>query len=234
MKVLMFLGLLLLSSNGMAKEWNCLKAYQKETNRTTLRPQDWLKRDRLRNTLTWQNANAYNLTNNKPGEYQTIKQRKDFFEWLDSELKAKGHEVVWPSMASFISNKLRLLECFPYRMLTNRKMKEYAKAGSDAVFINSFGALNNLYQSEPILKGENAVQWDKDILHEEQYEWVEEVYQTMDARSIEHIERIAKGKSFYSMFVPKEIRFEGDISKAEDRYDYALHKLREYCLSLNK
>ncbi len=234
MKCLIFLGILILPFHVMAKEWNCLKTFQKDTNETTLPPQDWLKSDRTHNTEVWMNANLYNLTNNKPEEYRTIKQRKDFFAWLSSELKSKGHEVVWPTMAHFISNKLRLLECFPYEMLTNKKMKTYANAGSDAVFFNSFETLSELYHSETILKAEQAEQWDKDILHKEQHEWIEKVYQTMDEHSVKHIERIAKGKSVYSLFVPKDIRFVGDISKAEDRYVYALEKLRNYCKSQNK
>lgn len=230
----MFLWILFLPYTIVAKEWKCLKEFQKETNKATLPPQDWLKSDRKHKTAVWMNANQYNLINNRPQEYTTFKQRKDFFDWIDSELKAKGHEVVWPSMAYFICNKLRLLECFPYQMLTNKKMKLYAKQGSEVVFSNSFNALKELYLSPTILKAQDAKEWDKMILHDEQYIWIDAVYQTMDERSIKHIEQIAKGKSFYSMFVPKAIRFEGDISNAQDRYDFALHKLRYYCKSFDK
>ena len=219
---------------GMAKEWKSLKAYQKETQLTDLQPQDWLRSDRTRNTAIWMSANLYNLTNNRPQDYVTIKQRKDFFKWLNIELKAKGHEVVWPSMAYYISNKLRLLECFPYEMLTKRQMKAYAKAGSEAVFVNAFETLNDLFHSEEVLKRKAAVDWDKAILQEEQFVWIEAIYQTIDEKSLQQIERIAKGKSVYGLFVPKAIRFEGDISIAEDRYNYALNKLRSYCMSLIK
>jgi len=231
-KRVVFIAVCLWSFKSVAKEYKSLKSYQKETNKSTLQPQDWLKSDRKHNTLVWMNANRHNLLNNNPQEYQTLKQRKDFFDWMDAELNAKGHEVVWPRMAYFISNKLRLLESFPYQTLTSRKIKDYAMDGSNAVFFNSFVMLKELYESEEILKGVKADEWDKEILKKEQYDWIFDVYKTIDDKSLKHIERIAKGKSFYSIFVPKQIRFEGDISNADDRYSYAFHKLREYCKHL--
>lgn len=228
-----FLFVIHLPFQGNSKEWSCLKEYQKQTNQVTLQPQDWLKRDRLRKTVTWKNANAYNLTHNLPHEYETIKQHKDFYEWLDADLKAKGHEVLWPKMAYFISNKLRLLECFPYEMLANKKFIQYGHAGSNSVFINSFPMLKNLYESEIVLQGTAAVDWDKAILKEEQYDWIEKVYLQMDEKSITLMERVAAGRSFYGLFVPKKVRYKGDISKAEERYDFALNKLRVYCKTLD-
>lgn len=234
MKYFIIFYIMLLPFRLIAKEWKCLKSYQKETQHTELSPSDWLKSDRKNNTEVWRNANSYNLTYNKAEAYTTFDQRKDFFAWIDAELSNKGHEVVWPSMAYFINNKLRLLETFPYKLMTHRSMKAYANAGSDAVFINSFETLKRLYNSETILKDEMAVAWDKNILHEEQFVWIQSVYETMDDRSIARVEKIAKGKSIYGLFVPKVIRFEGGISCTEDRYNYALEKLRSYCLSLKK
>ncbi|MCB0444080.1 MAG: Insecticidal toxin complex protein [Gelidibacter sp.] len=212
-----------------AKEWKCLKTYQKATHKQELSPSDWLKSDRKQQTSVWKNANIYNLSHQKPEEYLTIKQRKDFYLWIVTELKAKGHDVVWPTMAYFISNKLRLLECFPYNLLTSKDMKAYALKGSEDVFVNSFKSLSLLYDSKTILKGEAAEKWDEHQLYTEQYVWIEAIYKMIDAKSLKHIERIAKGKSFYSIFVPKAIRFEGDISKPEERYNYAINKLKPYC-----
>ena len=40
---------------------------------------------------------------------------------------------------------------------------------------------------------------------------------------------MAKGKGFYGLMVAKEIRFQGDISNSNERYEYALESLRKYC-----
>ena len=54
----------------------------------------------------------------------------------------------------------------------------------------------------------------------------------MDKSTVKKIERMAKGKFLYGLVVPNAIRFEGDISKAEDRFQYAMNTLRVYCKDL--
>jgi len=212
-----------------AKEWKTLKQYQKATHETNLSPSDWLSSDRRRNSLVWQHANAYNLNHNLPAEYQTIKERRDFYEWIDLEFKAKGHAVVWQKMAYYISCKLRLLETFPHCALTTKKVKVYAHQGSEVVFKNAFENLRNCFNSVEVLKDEDALEWDKMMLHEEQFVWVESIYQIIDERSLKHIKRMAEGKFLYAFVVPKAIKFKGDISNPEERYIYAFEILRPYC-----
>ena len=52
----------------------------------------------------------------------------------------------------------------------------------------------------------------------------------MRQKDLKRLERIAKGKWPYSIVVPKEIRFEGNLEVAPDRLNYALEKLRAYCI----
>ncbi|RKE92184.1 Insecticidal toxin complex protein [Ichthyenterobacterium magnum] len=232
MKNYLLLFAILFSISIHAKEWKSLRAYQKETQTKLLSPSDWLSSDRRNNTRTWQKANAYNLGNNNVQAYKTIRQRRDFYRWLNAELRIKGHEVVWLSMAQYISHKLRLVDAFPYSLFTTKQFKNYTRNGSKVVFNNVFDVLKQLYDSEIILKGNEALAWDKSILKKEQYKWIQSIYNTMDSRSLNQIERVAKGKFLYGLLVPKAIRFKGDISKAEERYNYALNTLRDYCKSL--
>ncbi len=67
------------------------------------------------------------------------------------------------------------------------------------------------------------------IQKKEQYKWIDSIYKTMDAKNLKTLERIAKGNFLYSVFVPKAIRFKGDLSKAEMRYNYAIEVLKPYC-----
>ncbi|OMP31341.1 Insecticidal toxin complex protein [Mangrovimonas sp. DI 80] len=220
---------LVLGNTVLAKEWSCIKDYEKITGNDSLAPSDWLTADRHHNTITWQRANAFNLKHNLSKEYETIRERTDFYKWLYEALDAKGHEVVWPKMAHFISNKLRLTKAFPYKIFMKKDIEKYAYLGSEAAFYGAFETLGKLYFSEDICKGKEALVWDEQILQQEQYVWLEEIYENVDPSTLKTIERMAEGKGFYAMVVPRQIRFKGDILLEEKRYEYALHTLREYC-----
>tara|TARA_R110002049_G_scaffold302258_1_gene494972 strand:+ start:29232 stop:29912 length:681 start_codon:yes stop_codon:yes gene_type:complete len=221
--------MLALSTTISAKEWKRLELYQSETKNETLLPSDWLKSDRLQNTVVWQRANAFNLQNDLPQEYTNISQRRDFYKWLFETLEKKGHEVVWVKMAYFISKKMHLMEVFPYHVFIKKTIKSYAVTGNALVFNNAFNELNELLDSDTILKDDKAVAWDKTILHKEQCQWLDSVYITMDTKNLKTLERIAKRKFLYSLVVPKAIAFKGILSNAEDRYLYAVEVLKPYC-----
>ncbi|WOD42533.1 Insecticidal toxin complex protein [Hwangdonia lutea] len=225
----LFIIIIIFSNSVSAKEWRNLKTYQKTTQKQNLSSSDWLKSDRLKNTLVWQRANHYNLIHNLPKEYSNINQRKAFYMWLYNELDKKGHEVVWVKMAHYISTKLRTMESFPFAIFTSKRILKYANSGSELVFNDAFVSLNSIYQSHKIFTGNNAVQWDRDMLYKEQYFWIAPIYKTMDERSLKKFQRIAKGTFLYAWVVPKAIRFKGNLSKAEARYKYAFDTLRAYC-----
>jgi hypothetical protein len=211
-----------------AKEWKNLKQYQISTQKEQLSSSDWLASDRKQNTLVWQYANIYNLNNNNPQEYQSIIQRRDFYYWIKTNIKAKGHEVIWQEMAYYISLKLRLLNTVPYCVFISKNVKNYARQANEVIFNNAFERLKMLYFSEEILKKEAAEQWDKMMLLDEQHIWVESIYRVLDQKSIKQIDRIVKRKFLYALVIPKAMRFDGDISSPEERYNYALNTFKPY------
>ncbi|MBU2938956.1 Insecticidal toxin complex protein [Lacinutrix sp. C3R15] len=229
MKQLLFFFICFIFHSAFSKEWKTLQEYKNVTNKNTLASKDWLRTDRKQNTRVWQKANAFNLQNKLPQEYQTIQQRRAFYAWYYQELDKKGHEVVWPKMAHFISSKLQLIKAFPYNIFTKKSIKNYAYLGSETVFNHAFVPMKKIFFSKIIIKGKEALQWDKNILFKEQYNWIESLYKSIDANSLKTISKIVKGKGLYSLIVTKEIRFQGNISNATDRYDYAIHTLRIYC-----
>lgn len=220
--------LILIFQHSYSKEYACLKGYQNETGKTELKPSDWLKKDRKQNTTVWQQANLYNLTHHLPEEYKTIKQRRDFYEWYMKAIYEKGQAVLWPTMSHFISKKLALTKSFPYSVFIRKEVKDYAYLGSESVFNSSFGYLDALMHQPDALTKEEALKWDKTILHKEQYEWLQSIYDEIDGETLKVIDKMAKGKGFYRLMVSKAIRFEGNISQDEDRYQYALYTLRPY------
>ncbi|WP_303317478.1 Insecticidal toxin complex protein [Flavivirga abyssicola] len=229
MRWIIFFFIIISNNVLLAKEWKNLKVYQRETQQKFLAPSDWLKCDRSKNTLVWQHANIYNLSHNLPEEYVNIKQRRDFYKWLFNELEKKKDEVIWVKMAHFISKKMHLMEVFPYTIFSKKAIKAYARQGSETVFNNAFVELQKLYVSKSILKTEQALDWDKTILKKEQYEWIDNIYKSMDTKSLKTLERIAKGKFLYGLLLPKAIRFKGNLSKAKTRYNYAIEVLKPYC-----
>lgn len=229
MRVKLYFIVGMLSVSCYASEWPSLKAYQKQTGRTELTSSDWLKSDRKNNTIVWQQANAYNLENLLPKEYQSIPERRDFYEWYYKSMETKGHQVVWPKMAHYISKKLRLIKAFPFSIFTKDTVKEYAYQGSELVFNSAFKELKAAYNTSNALQDDEALEWDKDILYLEQYNWLQEIYSDVDDKTLKTIKRMSEGKGFYALVVPKEIRFKGNVSDARTRYEYALGTLRDYC-----
>lgn len=207
-----------------------MKTYRKVTNTTALAPSDWLHSDRKKKTLVWHKANMYNLKNNLPAEYENIKQRRDFYNWFYSEVSKKGHKVAWPAMSYFISRKLRLTNAFPYRFFLGKDVRTYSNIGSRTVFYRCFPVLKDLFFLDRIVAKEEALKWDKDILYYEQFKWISEIYSEMSPKTLKKLERIAKGKWLYSLMVPRKIRFSGKLEVAQDRFDYAVQKLRPYCI----
>lgn len=223
-----FLFLFISNLSLYAKEWKSFRVYQKTTHKENLLPSDWLKSDRINNSDTWKLANFFNLESNLPQEYQSIAERRDFYKWVNNEVEKQGHKVVWFQMVHFISGKLRLMETFPSAIFTNKKIMDYANSCSESIFKNSFVEINNLFKSKKVLNEEAALQWDKDILYKEQYVWVDDIINHIDAHSLKKIENILRGKFLYGIFFPKEIRFMGNLENKEMRYNYALNTLREY------
>lgn len=212
-----------------AKEWRTLKVFQKTTHKESLTSKDWLSSDRKQNTIIWQNANQYNLNNNLPEEYQNIKQRRDFYKWYAWQVKLQGQNVVWPSMAYYISRKLRLTKVFPLNLLVNKSTKSYASRGNEIVFNKSFVDLKKLFDSDKALTAKEVLEWDKTLLYKEQYIWLASIYKTINPKNLKQVEKIAKGRCLYKLVVPKEIRFTGAISNAEHRYNFAIEKLKVFC-----
>ena len=132
-------------------------------------------------------------------------------------------------MIHFISEKLHKMETFPFVIFTNKKIMQFANSCSEIIFNNAFTEANNLFKLKLPLTEEQALDWDKAILYKEQYIWVDEVINTIDTKSIQKIEHILQRKFFYRPFIHKEISFDGELKNKEERFNYALNKLRAYC-----
>ena len=225
----LIISVIFIIPNTYSKEYKSLNDFKVKTNQKGLTKSDWLLKDRKLNTKIWKEANYYNLSNNLPLEYTTINQHKDFYYWYQQEISIKRHEVVWPSIAVFVSSKLGLMEKFPINVLTNSKIINYSKKGSSIIFNNVFRELFMLLNQKHIIKGEEALKWDAELLYKEQVELLQSMYETIDKESLKKLEHLVQRKGLNALFISKKLKYEDDISNPIQRYNYALQKLRPYC-----
>ena len=218
---------------GTAQEWNTLKTYQKETGNLTLHEGNWLKKDRKRSTLIWQEANIFNLTLEKGNKnYKSISQIRDFYLWFDTVIKKQGHELNGVGVAAVAAGQLSKIDSgfIRFFIIRNKEVVDFVNDGSLLVFEFSFPLLQDLYNSDDLIKGEDAKNWSLKYGLQEQCEILEPLYSKLSDKAVIKLSKMAKGKGVFILGVPKALRFEGDIKNCENRFNHALHKLLPYYL----
>lgn len=151
-----------------------LGAFKIRTCLQSNNPEDWTYDDRMNNTVRWQNANLYNLENQRHWEYQTIEQRAAFYGWFDSYTARLGFETRWAKAASkvagsisFLSDEYEGYEAGALLGYSSADASQFAKTGNRVIFENVFPKLKNLIKGT-VLKGRDAKRWDGFTLAQEQ------------------------------------------------------------------
>ena len=216
-----------------AQEWKNLNAYQKETGNSTLNVGCWVKKDRKDQTEVWKRANKFNLNKENGNlKYTSISQKRDFYLWLDQEFKKRGDKINWIGIANIAADQLSKFENDFIRVLIvrNKELNQFVNKGSEVVFSFAFSQLKEVYFSNYIIKGKEAVIWDQNYGLKEQCEILEPLYNNLSERALKKLERIAKGKGIYSIGISKDLRFDGNIDDCKMRYEHGLNKLLPYYL----
>ncbi|MCL5128633.1 MULTISPECIES: hypothetical protein [unclassified Algibacter] len=230
--------LLLLNNQPVSsQEWINLKAYKKTTGQHVLPDGSWLKKDRTRNTTSWQQANKYNLSiDNGNLKYKTISQIRDFYLWFDDERTKKGHEINEIGVAALVAGQLSKFDNYFIRtcIVRNKEVVWFANEGAKKVLEFNFPLLKKVYFSNKILKQQEAKDWDIYNGKTEQCDILEALYIELSPKAIWKLDRMAKGKGIYNLGVKKELKFEGDITDCKTRYEHALSKLTSYYLNKKK
>lgn len=214
-----------------SQEWRNLTSYQKETDYLTLQDGCWLKKDRKRQNEIWKQANIFNLSKlNGNKKYKTISQIRDFYLWFDFERKKQGHEIKGIGIAAIAASQLAKLDigfirCFIVR---NKEVVKFVNEGSEKVFEFAFPLLNNIYFSNEIIKGKEAVNWSLKHGEIEQCEILEPLYKNLSPRALHKLNRMAKGKGFFKLGVPKRLKYEGRIEDCQTRFEHATTKLLSF------
>ena len=215
----------------LAQEWSHLNSYKRETGNSFLLNGCWLKKDRKRETITWKQANKYNLNfKNGNQKYQTISQIQAFYLWFDEERTKQGHEIKWVGIAAIAAGQLSKLDIAFIRIfiVRNNELVKFVHKGSEKVFAFAFPQLRELCFSNKRLIGKAAENWDKQYGMKEQCEILEPLYQKLSEKSINKLERIAKGKGIFHLGVAEELRYEGKIDNCQSRFEHGINKLLPY------
>lgn len=217
-----------------SQEWKSLKEYKKNTGEAVLQNGCWLKKDRIKNTLVWQQANKFNLTiKNGHLKYKSITQIGAFYLWFDKERKIIGHEINSFGVAAIVANQLSNFDNFFIRtfIVRNKEVIWFGNEGSKKVLEFAFPLMQELYFSDEILVGEKAKDWDIKNGKIEQCKIVEPIYNQLSAKAIKKLERMAKGKGIYYFGVKKALKYEGDIRDCKARYEHAFTKIFNFYLN---
>jgi hypothetical protein len=221
--LLAILTLTLVTQFANAREYKDMSSYKRLTGNNELNKRDWLVKHRKNNTREWLESCAFNFSYETGYlEYVNSEQRRDFYLWLHSRLKEKGHEVYWAAMAAEISDQVGKV----YNK--NNKIGQFARTGSKAVFDSTFSTLQRFYQQEEILKGEDAALWDKAMIQFEQEQLVQPIYNRMDPKTLEKLNNMVHRKGLYALMVEEKLKFTGDLLLLQDRIQYSENVLLAY------
>ncbi len=215
----------------LSQEWTSIKLYKKETGNENLLEGNWLKKDRKRNTDIWKRANIYNLNLENGNEnYKTINEIRDFYDWFDSEIIKKGNEIKWIGVALIVAGQLSKLDNDFLRVIfvRNKEAVRFANEGSKKVFEFAFPQMDEIYFSNIPLKGDMALEWDKNFGMKEQCVILEPLYNNLSEKALRKLDRMARGKGIYNLGVNKKLKFDGDINDCMSRYEHGLNKILPY------
>lgn len=217
--------------NLSAQEWKNLRTYKNTTGNESLTAGHWLKKDRKRNTETWKAANQFHITKmNGAAAYKTIKQRRDFYRWFDEWRIGKGHEIEWVGVAAIVAGQFANTENWFVQkiIIRNQSIIDFAANGNRTILNDVFPELQKVYLSESLLIGTAAAEWDATYGYREQCVVIQPFYEKQTEKAINKLRKMAKGKGVFVFVVPKSIRFKGDITNCEDRFQHGKVVLPKY------
>ncbi|MCF6223703.1 MAG: hypothetical protein L3J34_08245 [Flavobacteriaceae bacterium] len=155
--------------------------------------------------------------------------------WFDKEIKSKHHEIKLIGIAYVAAKQLSKadMKFIRFFIVRNNEVVLFLNNGSNKVFDFAFPHLKEVYYSKKIIKGLEAEKWDRKYGLEEQCQVLNPLYKKLSAKAFKKLERMAKGKGPFSIAVPKEIEYKGDLMDCNLRYEHGINKLLPYYLSIN-
>ncbi len=212
------------------KEYATLETYQFLTGYTSLGPNDWLRRDREIMNEVFTNACEYNLLNRLSSDYTEINQRYSFYKWFSEYTNELGFETRWAGAAYLVAYDVEYLTKW-YAIdfgASDKVLSKFANEGNEAIFVDVFPKLRNLYMSRGLI-GEEAENWDNITLAEEQ-NLVQPLYIGLPLESKELLAKIIYGNHWTSpvsgiFTLAKKFPAHYELFTVSDRWKYGMDNM---------
>jgi len=162
--------------------------------------QDWTTADRVGNTARWQAACLRNLNAVDSSQYVKVVERRDFYHWFYNYTARLGYQTRWALAAEVVANgahQIADMDDSTVNALANDtfglasvELQGAMREGNQVIFDNVLPKLKRLLDGGP-LRGRQALEWDKQILAEEQT-LIQPLYGRMSPQATAQINRIAR------------------------------------------
>ncbi|WP_353480357.1 DUF4157 domain-containing protein [Haliscomenobacter sp.] len=203
------------------------REYGPAESTANMTPSDWTHYDRLNKTTVWSYANEYNLARGRNTEYMQIDQRRDFYLWFYELMASRGHDVRWPLAAYIVANganELANRDRFNY--VRSNSLEAIMRRGNQVIFDDVFPKLRNLYLQRDTLVGVDALNWDMDVLIQEQ-NLIQPLYADMDDSALNALREVTRqsglavsiGSYFFGDVSPGSYNSGGSVPPFPSTYD---------------
>lgn len=166
--------------------------------------QDWTTADRVGNTPRWQAACLRNLNAVDSSQFVKVVERRDFYHWFYTYTAGLGYSTRWALAAYVVANgahQIADMDADTSGQIANDtfglagvELQGTMREGNQVIFDNVLPKLKRLLDGGP-LRGRAALEWDKQVLAEEQT-LIQPLYSRLSAASLAQLNRIARKQGF--------------------------------------
>ncbi|WP_369133622.1 hypothetical protein [Modestobacter sp. I12A-02662] len=137
-----------------------------------------------------------------PGVYWEVGERADFYRFFYDECQRLGHEVRWPLAASVVATQAYIgsnpsSESGKLLGLVTDGFQSMLRLGNQVIFDDVLPKLHALSIRSDKLKDQAAIDWDSQILSEEQ-SLIQPLYELLPARDLQLARSLASRANFRS------------------------------------
>jgi len=165
-------------------------------------PRDWTTKDRESNSKRWQEACLNNLNALDNNQFVKVVERRDFYKWFYEYSMARGYTTRWALAARVVADGAHQIADMDMEHaiandtlgMANVELQGAMREGNQVIFDNVFPKLKKLLDGGP-LKGQAALDWDKQVLAEEQT-LIQPMYAKMSQQTKGQLDYIARKKRF--------------------------------------
>lgn len=157
-------------------------------------------------------------------QYTSLKERRKFYKKADHLFTSYGYEIRWLNVAY---KTVRILELAHSKWggafaHTNAEIRVFINYGNKIILNDMLAKIRKIWREGRVLKGEEALMWDAQILSDEQA-LIDPAYENLSAESQAVLDKNLKGWASRNLL--GNPKFEGYILNQEDRWVFGMDKM---------